>query len=82
MSTNPIWHMLTSAVMRMDVAVFDTIEELARGTLETGRTSHILRQRCRPRHDQRKNARSLQAEIEDVSAEIVAGMIPIASSVT
>jgi len=34
-------HILTSAVIRMDVAVFDTIEELARGTLETGRTSRF-----------------------------------------
>ena len=32
-------HILTSAVKRLDVAVFDTIEELARGTLETGRAS-------------------------------------------
>src|SRR4029079_8717089 len=38
-------HILTSAVIRMDVAVFDTIEDLARGTLETGRTSRFtLRQ--------------------------------------
>ena len=34
-------HILTSAVKRMDVAIFDTIEELARGTLETGRTSRF-----------------------------------------
>src|SRR5262249_11143434 len=34
-------HMLTSALKRLDVAVFDTIEELARGTLETGRTSRF-----------------------------------------
>src|SRR6187200_3729884 len=34
-------HMLTSAVKRMDVAVFDTIEELARGTLETGRIARF-----------------------------------------
>ena len=27
--------------MRLDVAVFDTIEELVRGTLETGRTSRF-----------------------------------------
>jgi len=41
----------------MDVAVFDTIEELARGTLETGRTSRFsLRNACRPRHDQRGGA--------------------------
>ena len=77
-------HILTSAVKRLDVAVFDTIEGLARGTLETGRTS---------RFSLRNGGvglgtisagvpRSLKAEIEDVRAEIVAGKIPIASSVT
>src|SRR4029079_7710477 len=34
-------HILPSALIRFDVAVFDTIEALARGTLETGRTSHF-----------------------------------------
>ena len=77
-------HILTSAVKRMDVAVFDTIEELVRGTLETGRTS---------RFSLRNGGvglgtisagvpRSLKAEIEDVRAEIVAGRIPMAISVT
>jgi basic membrane protein A len=77
-------HILTSAVKRMDVAVFDTIEELVRGTLETGRTS---------RFSLRNGGvglgtisagvpRSLKAEIEDVRAEIVAGRIPMATSVT
>jgi basic membrane protein A len=77
-------HILTSAVKRLDVAVFDTIEELVRGTLETGRTS---------RFSLRNGGvglgtisagvpRSLKAEIEEVRAEIVAGKIPIASSVT
>jgi basic membrane protein A len=75
-------HILTSAVKRIDVAVFDTIEELARGTLETGRTSRFsLRNRgvglgtisAAVPH-------SLKAEVEDVMAEIVAGRIPIASS--
>jgi basic membrane protein A and related proteins len=77
-------HILTSAVKRMDVAVFDTIGELARGTLETGRTS---------RFSLRNGGvglgainpgvpRSLKAEIEAVRAEIVAGKIPIATSVT
>ena len=75
-------HILTSAVKRLDVAVFDTIEQLAHGTLETGRTS---------RFSLRSGGvglgtisaevpRSLKAEIEDVRAEIVAGKIPIASS--
>jgi basic membrane protein A len=77
-------HILTSAVKRLDVAVFDTIEELLRGTLETGRTS---------RFSLRNGGvglgtisagvpRSFKAEIEEVRAEIVAGKIPIASSVT
>jgi basic membrane protein A len=77
-------HILTSAVKKLDVAVVDTIEELARGTLETGRTSRFSLQDggvglgpisaevpC-----------SLKARIEDVTAEIIAGKIPIASSLT
>jgi basic membrane protein A and related proteins len=77
-------HILTSAVKRLDVAVFDTIEELVLGTLETGRTSRFSLRTggvglgsISP-----EVPRSLQAEIEDVGAEIVAGKIPIASSVT
>ena len=77
-------HILTSALMRFDVAVFDTIEALARGTLETGRTSRFslenggvglgtISATVPP---------SLKAEIEDVTAEIVAGKIPIAISLT
>ena len=34
-------HILTSALKRLDVAVFDTIEDLTRGTLEPGRTSYL-----------------------------------------
>jgi basic membrane lipoprotein Med (substrate-binding protein (PBP1-ABC) superfamily) len=68
----------------MDVGVFDTIEELVRGTLETGCTSRFTLQNggvglgtiCTG------VPRSLEAEIETVSAEIVAGKIPIANSVT
>jgi len=77
-------HILTSAVKRLDVAVFDTIEELARGTLETGRTSRFsLRNRGVGLGTiSAAVPRSLKAEIEDVRAEIVAGKIPIASSVT
>jgi basic membrane protein A len=77
-------HILTSAVKRMDVAVFDTIEELARGTLETGRTSRFSLQNRGVCLGTISAAvpRSLKAEIEDVMAEIVAGRIPIASSVT
>ena len=77
-------HILTSAVKRMDVAVFDTIEELARGTLETDRTS------CFSLRNggvglgtiSAEVPRSLKAEIEEVRTEIVAGKIPIPSSLT
>ena len=77
-------HILTSAVKRLDVAVFDTIEALARGTLETGRTSSFSL------HNggvglgmiSARVPDSLKADIEDVRAEIVAGKIPIATSVT
>jgi basic membrane protein A and related proteins len=77
-------HILTSAVMRMDVGVFDTIEELARGTLETGRTSHFTLQNGGVGLGTISAGvpRSLEAKIEDVSAKIVAGKIPIANSVT
>jgi basic membrane protein A len=77
-------HMLTSAVKRMDVAVFDTIEELARGTLETGRTSRFSLRNDGVGLGAISSAvpRALLAEIEDVRTEIVAGKIPIAGSVT
>jgi basic membrane protein A len=77
-------HILTSAVKRLDVAVFDTIEELARGTLETGRTSRFSLRNGGVGLGPISAAvpRSLKAEIEDVSAEIVAGRVSIASSVT
>jgi basic membrane protein A len=77
-------HILTSAVKRLDVAVFDTIEELARGTLETGRTARFSLQNGGVGLGTISAAvpRSFKAEIEDVSAEIIAGKIPIATSVT
>ena len=77
-------HILTSAVKRMDVAVFDTIEELARGTLETGRTSRFSLRNGGVGLGAISAAvpRSLKAEIEHVRAEIVAGKITIPSSVT
>ena len=77
-------HILTSAVKRMDVAVFDTIEELVRGTLETGHTSRFsLRNRGVGLGTiSAAVPRSFKAELEDVRAEIVAGKVPIASSVT
>jgi basic membrane protein A len=77
-------HILTSAVMRLDVAVFDTIAELVRGTLETGRTSSFSLGNGGVGLGTISAAvpRSFIAEIEDVSAQIVAGRIPVASSVT
>jgi basic membrane protein A and related proteins len=77
-------HILTSAVKRMDVAVFDTIEELVRGTLETGRTSRFsLRNRgVGLATISAAVPRSLAAEVEHVKAEIVAGKITIPISVT
>src|SRR5262249_34598574 len=76
-------HILTSAVKRLDVAVFETIEKLARGTLKTGHTA---------RFSLRNSGvglgaispdvpGSLVAEIERVRAEIVAGTIAIADPV-
>jgi len=77
-------HMLTSALKRLDVAVFDTIEGLARGTLETDRTSRFSIRNggvglgaISP-----EVPGSLVAEIERVRAEIVAGTIEIPNSVT
>jgi len=77
-------HILTSAVKRMDVAVFDTIEELARGALETGRTSRFSLRNCSVGLGTISAAvpRSFKAELEDVRAELVAGKLPIPSSVT
>jgi basic membrane protein A len=77
-------HILTSAVKRLDVAVFNTIEELARGTLETGRTSRFSLRSGGVGLGPISAAvpDSLKAEIDDVKAEIVAGKIPIATSVT
>jgi len=77
-------HILTSAVKRLDVAVFETIEELGRGTLETGRTSRFSLRNGGVGLGAISAAvpSSLKAEIEDVRAEIVAGRIPITSSST
>ena len=77
-------HILTSAVKRLDVAVFETIEELGRGTLETGRTSRFSLRNGGVGLGTISAAvpSSLKAEIEDVRAEIVAGKIPITSSST
>src|SRR5262245_26149145 len=70
-------HILTSAVKRMDVAVFDTIEEGVRGTLETGRTSRFSLQNGGVGLGAISAAvtAALKAEIEAVEAEIVAGKV-------
>jgi basic membrane protein A len=77
-------HILTSAVKRLDVAVFDTIEQLARGTLETGRTSRFSLGNGGVGLGSISAAvpDALTADIEDVKAGIVAGRIPIPTSVT
>jgi basic membrane lipoprotein Med (substrate-binding protein (PBP1-ABC) superfamily) len=64
--------------------VFETIQELARGTLETGRTSRFsLRNRAVGLGTiSARVPRSVKVKIEDIRAEIVAGKIPIATSVT
>jgi basic membrane protein A len=77
-------HILTSALIRFDVAVFDTIEELVRGTLVTGCSSLFSLENGGVGLGtiSADVPRSFRAEIEDISAEIVAGKIPIATSVT
>ena len=77
-------HVLTSALMRFDVAVFDTIEALARGTLETGRTSRFSLENGGVGLGAISAAvpTALEAEIEAVRAELVAGKIPVANSLT
>jgi basic membrane protein A len=77
-------HVLTSALMRFDVAVFDTIEALARGTLETGRTSRFSLENGGVGLGAISAAvpTALKAEIEAVRAELVAGKIPVANSLT
>jgi hypothetical protein len=64
--------------------VFDTIAELVRGTLETGRTSRFSLGNHGVGLGTISAAvpRSFIGEIEDVRAQIVAGRIPIASSLT
>ena len=77
-------HVLTSALVRFDVAVFDTIEALARGTLETGRSARFSVENGGVGLGTISAAvpASLKAELEDVRARLVAGKIPIPSSVT
>jgi basic membrane protein A len=77
-------HILTSALVRFDVAVFDTIEALARGTLETGRSIRFSLQNGGVGLGTISAAvpSSLTAELEDVKAQLVAGKIPTPISVT
>ena len=77
-------HILTSALVRFDVAVFDTIEALARGTLETGRSARFSLENGGVGLGTISAAvpSSLKAELEDVRTQLVAGTIRIPSSVT
>lgn len=74
-------HILTSAVKRLDVAVFDTIGHLVGGALETGRTSRFTLGNggvgLGPISPEVPD--SIRAEIEGVRARIVAGAISIRS---
>ena len=76
--------MLTSALVRFDVAVFDTIEALARGTLETGRSARFSLENGGVGLGTISAAvpSSLKAELEDVRTQLVAAKIRIPSSVT
>ncbi len=77
-------HVLTSALKRADVAVFDTIERFVGGTLETGGTSVFALRNggvglgsISP-----EMPPSVVAEIERVTDEIVAGTISIPAPIT
>ena len=76
-------HILTSAIKRLDIAVFATIEKLLDGTYETGGTSRFYL-----RDDAVGLATisdevpdSIIAEVESVAAEILAGDVTIPTSV-
>jgi basic membrane protein A len=76
-------HILTSAVKRLDVAVFATIESLERGTFKTGGTSRLSLRNggvglgaISP-----EVPGSLVTEIERLRAEIVAGTIEIPNTI-
>jgi basic membrane protein A len=72
-------HVLTSALVRFDVAVFDTIEALVRGTLETGHSVRFSLENGGVGLGTISAAvpASLKAELEDVTTRLVAGTIPI-----
>jgi len=77
-------HVLTSALKRIDVAVFDTIERFVGGTLETGGTSvFALRNGGVGLGSISPEAPpAVVAEIERVTNEIVAGTISIPAPIT
>jgi basic membrane protein A and related proteins len=72
-------HILTSAVKRIDVAVFATIERLAHGALETGGTSRFPLEEggvgLGAINDQVPP--SMVAQLEELEADIVAGKLTI-----
>jgi len=77
-------HVLTSALKRMDVAVFDTIERFVGGTLETGGTSvfSLRNGGVGLGSFSPEVPPSVIAEIERVTDGIVAGTISIPTPIT
>jgi basic membrane protein A and related proteins len=77
-------HVLTSALKRMDLAVFDTIERFVGGTLKTGGTSvfSLRNGGVGLGSFSPEVPPSVVAEIERVTDEIVAGTISIPTSIT
>jgi basic membrane protein A len=77
-------HILTSALVRFDVAVFDTIEALTGGTLDTGHSVRFSLANGGVGLGTINAAvpASLRAELEDVSTQLVAGTISIPNVVT
>jgi basic membrane protein A and related proteins len=77
-------HVLTSALKRMDIAVFDTIERFVGGTLETGGTSvfSLRNGGVGLGSFSPEVPPSVVAEIERVTDEIVAGTISIPTPIT
>jgi basic membrane protein A and related proteins len=77
-------HVLTSALKRMDIAVFDTIERFVGGTLETGGTSvfSLRNGGVGLGSFSPEVPPSVVAEIERVTDEIVAGTISIPTAIT
>ena len=72
-------HILTSAVKRMDVAVFATIERLAHGALEAGGTSRFSLQDGGVGLGAISDRvpRSMVAQIDSLATDIVAGKLTI-----